>query len=127
MHEASLARAVVETVTMALEDRSIPLNAVAAISIRLGELAQVDEESLSMAYGFLIQDTELEGTELNFVRVPATLLCVNCATASDFSMERFYTCPACQGPCRIEHGLEFEVATIELAEMEKADERVCAD
>ncbi len=114
MHEVSLARAVVNTVLDALKDRGIKEQRVTSITLRIGDLAQVDLESLEFAFSFATLETELESCMLIFTTKDAVVMCTTCKQQSPYSMEHFYRCELCGGACELVSGKEFDVVSIEL-------------
>ncbi len=114
MHEASLARAVVNTVMDALKDKGLKDQRVTSITLRIGDLAQVDLESLEFAFSFATLETELESCRLMFTSKDAVVRCMDCKRQSSYSTEYFYRCKVCGGPCELVSGKEFDVISLEL-------------
>ncbi len=115
MHEASLARAMLSTVMDSLDERSLRGQDVVSITVRIGELAQIDPESLEFAFSFAAAETELEGCKLIFTTAVAELLCVSCQRLNTYDIEHLYRCVYCGGPCDLISGKEFDVISLELA------------
>ena len=114
MHEASIALNLIEAVEQRLEAR--PPATVAAIHVRVGELAGVSTEALEFAFDCLAAGTPLAGARLVFEQVPLTMACEACGRTSRVE-DLVFRCPACGSEkTRISTGRELEVRTLELAE-----------
>jgi hydrogenase nickel incorporation protein HypA/HybF len=114
MHEASIALNLIEAVEQRLEDR--PLSRVAAIHVRVGELAGVSTEALDFAFECLSAGTPLAGARLEFEVVPLTMTCGACGRTSRVE-DLVFRCPACGSEdTRVSTGRELEVRTLELAD-----------
>ncbi len=114
MHEASIALNLIEAVEQRLESR--PPATVAAIHVRVGELAGVSTEALDFAFECLAAGTPLAGARLVFEHVPLTMACDACGRTSRVE-DLVFRCPTCGSEkTRISTGRELEVRTLELAE-----------
>ncbi|WP_298382715.1 hydrogenase maturation nickel metallochaperone HypA [Ferrimicrobium sp.] len=122
MHEASLARAIIASVSEALDERHIDPRRVRRIHLDIGELAQVDVESLEFAFGFAVEESSLRTSSLVIASVPAVLACTQCGSRNLYSAEFFFTCPLCQGACVVEAGKEFDVVGLDLDDAELDDD-----
>ncbi|WP_298343447.1 hydrogenase maturation nickel metallochaperone HypA [Ferrimicrobium sp.] len=128
MHEASLARAVVTSVTEELATRDIDGARVSIVHLAVGELSQVDATSLRFAYEFAVEETQLRRSRLEIVRIPARLRCTSCGRASRFSPEYYFECSECGGGCQVEAGREFEITGIDLVDPDQVERGgVCYD
>ncbi|HVO34186.1 MAG TPA: hydrogenase maturation nickel metallochaperone HypA [Gemmatimonadales bacterium] len=114
MHEASIALNLIEAVEQRLESQ--PEARVAAIHVRVGELAGVSTEALDFAFQCLSVSTPLAGARLVFDVVPLTMACAACGRTSRVE-DLVFRCPACGSEnTRVSTGRELEVRTLELAE-----------
>jgi len=114
MHEASIALNLIEAVEQRLE--ALPAARVAAIHVRVGELAGVSTEALDFAFECLSAGTPLAGARLVFDVVPLTMTCDACGRTSRVE-DLVFRCPACGSEStRVSTGRELEVRTLELAE-----------
>lgn len=85
---------------------------VTAITLKIGQLASIVDDSVQFYWEILAQDTICAGAELVFERVPALLRCKVCEET--FGLERELTpCPSC-GSIAVEviQGEEFYVDSI---------------
>ncbi len=114
MHEASIALNLIEAVEQRLE--SHPGARVAAIHVRVGELAGVSTDALDFAFECLSACTSLAGARLVFELVPLTMTCDACGRTSPVE-DLVFRCPACGSEStRVASGRELEVRTLELVE-----------
>jgi hydrogenase nickel incorporation protein HypA/HybF len=114
MHEASIALNLIEAVEQRLE-AGTPAR-VAAIHVRVGELAGVSTEALEFAFQCLSAGTPLAGARLVFEDVPLTVVCGACGATNPVE-DLVFRCPACGSEkTRVSTGRELEVRTLELAE-----------
>ena len=112
MHELSIALNIVDGVLEEAEQRG-GLR-VAAVHLRLGPLAGVDEQALLFAYPLACEGTPVEGSRLVVQRTCARLYCPacerECAPVSLYDLR----CPICSGSdARIVHGTELEITALE--------------
>ncbi len=113
MHEASIALNLIEAVEQRLESQ--PGARVAAIHVRVGELAGVSAGALDFAFECLSAGTPLAGARLVFDVVPLAMACNDCGQTSKVE-DLVFRCPACGSEnTRVATGRELEVRTLELA------------
>jgi len=123
MHEAGIALNLIEAVLKRLAgepvDRVPPgagLPRVAAIHVRVGELAGVSTDALDFAFECLSARTPLAGARLVFDPVPLTVRCEACGQTTAVE-DLVFRCAACGSErTRIASGRELEVRTLELEE-----------
>ena len=113
MHEASIALNLIEAVEQRLESQP---GHVAAIHVRVGELAGVSTEALDFAFQCLSAGTPLAGARLVFDVIPLTMVCGACGRTSPVE-DLVFRCPACGSEStRVSTGRELEVRALDLAE-----------
>lgn len=96
MHEMSVALAVVDQVTEAV-DRAGTVTAVRTVRLQVGELAGVVPDSLTFCFELACAGTLLEGAELVTEAVQGRARCTPCAHEWAVGMPPRLTCPACGG------------------------------
>jgi len=114
MHEAGIAQTLIEAVQQRLV--SEPGARVAAIHVRVGELAGVSTDALDFAFECLSANTSLRGARLVFDPVPLTVHCEACGQTTPVE-DLIFRCGACGSErTRVASGRELEVRTLELEE-----------
>lgn len=83
MHEWALAEAVVKSVINLAQSKN--LRKVEFISLKVGEIQQIDLEVFDYALKELSKGTVLENAQLKYVLHPAKILCNNCGNTWDYS------------------------------------------
>ena len=87
---------------------------VSAITIKLGQLSSLIDDSIRFYWGLIAADTIAEKAELRFERVPAKALCLECNTEFALPKDSF-VCPKCGSErFRIVAGDEMTVESIEV-------------
>lgn len=86
-----------------------------ALRLRVGAMTGVVREALEFAFEVAREGTMAEGARLEIETVPASYWCGGCR--AEFAPAQFeYECPRCGQPsAEIRHGLELEVASLELS------------
>lgn len=94
----------------------------AKLGLRVGELAALDADSLTFGWEVLTRDTEFEGLTLEIEHVPWKNSCPTCG--EEFLVRDYQTqCPKCgEAVTRCVGGEELDIAYIELAEQEQAEQ-----
>lgn len=114
MHEVGIAASVLKAVREELTAR--PGMRAAVVSLRIGELAGVDPESLRFGFDALVKDSDLEPLALEVEYIAREQECLECAIR--FAADRYtLACPACgslRGRCIA--GDELDIASIQLEE-----------
>jgi len=114
VHELSIAASIVEIV-----ERSIPAEPavpVLRVSIRVGRLAGVVNDSLEFCFSAVTSGTRLDGATLAIESVPVTLRCGECGKTSVID-DIAFTCPSCASPgVSLETGTELQVTEVEIAD-----------
>ncbi len=87
---------------------------IGKISLIVGEMSGVVDESVSFYFGFLSKDTIAEGAALEFKKVPMTARCRDCKC--EFTPNEFdWSCPKCKGSSlEIIGGDELRIESIEV-------------
>lgn len=117
MHELSIARAIVGTVTDAVGGR-----AVERVRLRVGLLAGVVPDALHFGWGLATAGTLLEGAVLDVEHVPLGAVCVDCRAASLHEATPPLSCPECGGRAV----LTGDGRTLEITSVEMHDDAPCA-
>jgi len=118
---------IVESVTeslAALPDSSRGAR-VLAVTLRVGALASVVQDSLEFCYGIATEGTPLEGSRLVVNVLPVVVYCPRCAEDTALEGMQSFRCPRCGEPCaEIRQGRELEIESIEIDqdEMNEAEE-----
>ncbi|MGI8846926.1 MAG: hydrogenase maturation nickel metallochaperone HypA [Candidatus Dormibacteria bacterium] len=111
MHELSLAQAILDTVHKHSDARK-----VTRVTVRIGYFRQVVPDSLRFSWEVLIQDSEIDGCELEIEQVPAVVRCPACHKESTLDLP-LVMCPDCNSPdVELVSGEEFQIASIDVAE-----------
>lgn len=115
MHELSLAMNVVESVARLAAERRA--KRVLAVTLRIGSLAGVREESLRHGFGLACEGTALSGAELRVITVPVRVWCPTCLDEHDLPGLWPLACPRCGTPTgAIRAGRELDLESIDLEE-----------
>jgi hydrogenase nickel incorporation protein HypA/HybF len=115
MHELSIATSIVELVS----DHVVRAGGgiVRRVTLRIGRLAGVHEESLRFSFDLVREGTPLADAELVVFDVPVRIWCPACATEAELPGVQSFACPVCgtrSGDIRA--GRELDVESIELTE-----------
>jgi len=115
MHELSIAMSIVEMV----EEESARRGGlqVAAVHLRIGQLAGVVKEALVSSYEMACADTPLEGSQLVVEEVPVVMYCPSCDARQPVLASEWFNCPECGASVtEIVQGKELEVVSLEVDE-----------
>ncbi|MFE9017479.1 hydrogenase maturation nickel metallochaperone HypA [Streptomyces sp. NPDC007808] len=114
MHELSVATAIVERAgELARADGT---DTVAAVTVRVGELAGVVPDALDFAFEVARDGTALATARLVVEQVPAQAWCEPCTEEFAVGMPPFFWCPRCDRPStELRSGRELEITAIEPA------------
>ncbi|MFF0459724.1 hydrogenase maturation nickel metallochaperone HypA [Streptomyces mexicanus] len=112
MHELSIATAIVERAgELALAEGA---EAVAAVTVRVGELSGVVPDALDFAFEVARQGTALDGARLVVEHVTAQAYCGPCQEPFAVGMPPFFWCPRCDRPSQeLRRGRELEIVAVE--------------
>ncbi|HEX2999685.1 MAG TPA: hydrogenase maturation nickel metallochaperone HypA [Armatimonadota bacterium] len=87
---------------------------ITGITLVIGELSSVVDDSVQFYFDFLSKDTIAEGAKLTFKRIPATLRCRACGKTYP-KQESDFTCPSCGGDGMLTgDAREFYIESIEV-------------
>lgn len=115
MHEMSIALEVVGQVGDATRDRGA--TAVAAVRLRVGELAGVVPDALRFCFSLACEGTPLEGAELITEFVPGRARCTRCDTGEwPTGMPPELCCPGCGEAAELLCGRELAIAGVRWTE-----------
>lgn len=95
MHEFSLCQRVISIVLKKTQKMDQDAKQVSVITLRIGQLAGVDVESMRFWFPVAAKGTSLSGTSLKMLIEPAIARCVTCN--NEYEVAQFYAaCPQCQ-------------------------------
>jgi hydrogenase nickel incorporation protein HypA/HybF len=115
MHELSIANRIVELVSEQVRDAGG--GGVAAVTLQIGALSCVHEDSLRFSFGLVSEGTPLAGAELRIIHVPVVIWCAACGREVAIPGIQKFACPACGAPSGdIRAGRELDLESIELAD-----------
>jgi Zn finger protein HypA/HybF involved in hydrogenase expression len=111
MHEASIARSIVQTVREAA-----PAGArLRAVNFVCGTFSGVVDDSLLLWWQELTRDSDLAGVQLNIRHVPAMLTCDACGKSEPYqAMQTLEVACSCGRPRRLSGGHELHVESLEV-------------
>ena len=97
MHELPVAQSVIEQASAAAKQAGIAR--ITGITLVVGQLSDVIDESIGMYFGILVEGTPAEGAKLEFVHKPCRLRCAACEAAErphEYDKPpRGFACPVC--------------------------------
>ena len=110
MHEAALAESIIKiALDVAAENNS---KKISAVGLKLGDMAGVEIEALSLSFNVLTKNTVAEGAELKINRVPISARCNKCGKFFTVSHYNFF-CPECEGILILQSGRELLVEFVD--------------
>lgn len=111
MHELMVTESLLE---IALRHaREADAGRITDLYLVVGELSSIIDDSVQFYWDFVSEGTPAEGATLHFRRIPAEMVCQECAEAYD--PRDNLTCPACgSANVRIVSGQEFYLEAIEV-------------
>ena len=110
MHEYSLVRALLDRVDDSVREHGAI--SVAALRVRIGEVAGVEMELFSSAFELARTGTSCATADLELVAAPARWECTRCRVAAPRG--GVLRCPACGDPVRLAAGDEIVLERIEM-------------
>lgn len=115
MHEASIAKGILETALAALPQGQ---RRITAIRVVAGVFAGVERESLELYFQELSQGTAAQGAKLEVTHPPAHLVCTACGHSVCYSNEGDLpvNCAQCGASNKLEGGSELYLDTMEVEE-----------
>lgn len=112
MHEMAITQSILR-ITLDHAKR-VQAARVSAINIKLGQLASLVDDSICFYWELIAKDTIAEKAELRFERVPARVVCLDCANEFPLPKDSF-ACPQCHSErFRVTTGDEMTVESIEV-------------
>ena len=125
MHEMDIMMGVLDAVNQSASDAGA--TKVLKISLSVGEMTEVIEDSLVFAFEVLSEGTMCEGAELALNIIHPHSLCLECG--KDFDHDRFHmTCPYCGSyELSLRTGRELRIDSIEVDLPDDDDEDGDAD
>lgn len=120
MHELGLVSGILDVAIKTA--REAGASRVVSVSLRIGDMAEVNEESMDFAWDILREDDPLtaEATmEVEYVHPQS--VCVQCG--NEFSHDRFHLrCPACgSGQTMLVAGREMDIVSLEIETSDEDD------
>lgn len=96
------------------EGKKVGAKKIGKISLVIGEMSGIVDESVNFYFGFISKGTIAEGATLEFKRVPMTARCRDCH--NEFTPDEFdWSCPKCKGSSlEIIAGDELRIESIEV-------------
>jgi len=126
MHELSMADAMVKTVLDVAEKNDA--TEVLEVTIEIGKLTMLNPEQIKFLLDVLVEDTLLEGADINIVEIPVELKCNSCEYTGSADMDdsdhylAIVKCPECgERNVEITAGRECNVKNIKI-EKEEGDQ-----
>ena len=121
MHELGLVSGILDVAVKTA--REAGASRVVSVSLRIGDMAEVNEESMDFAWDILREDDPLtaEATmQVEYVRPRS--VCVQCG--NEFEHDRFHLrCPACgSGQTMLLAGREMDIVSMEIETPDEDDE-----
>jgi hydrogenase nickel incorporation protein HypA/HybF len=115
MHEASIAKGILETAAAALPR---PGARITRITVVAGVLTGVQTESLELYFAELSKGTVAQGAALHVKRPPARLVCTECKNQTPYENDGDLAvrCARCGGNNRLEGGEELFIESMEIEE-----------
>ena len=112
MHEMSIMMGVLDAVNSSAAQAGA--TRVLKVSLSIGEMTEIIEDSMRFAFEALGEGTLSEGAELDLTFVKPHSLCLECG--SDFDHDRFHmTCPRCGSyELSLQRGREMQIDSIEV-------------
>ena len=114
MHEVAVAQSLIALIEKERARRgNVP---VVGVGLRIGDLSDVNPDSLRFGYQCLITDTSLAGCELSIERVPAIGKCRRCTAENRFD-DFVFVCPNCGGSAiDLMSGQELEIVWLNIGD-----------
>ena len=115
MHEMAVTQSILD-IAVEHAERS-GAGRVTALNLVIGQLSSIVDDSVQFYWDIISKDTLCEGAVLNFERVPAQMVCVDCGHSYTLS-RGLEACPECGSfRVRIAAGDEFRLESFEVEEV----------
>ena len=110
MHEAALAESIIKISLETAEKNHS--KKISKVGLKLGDMAGVEIEALTMSFNVLKKNTAAENAELEINRVPIRAKCNKCGKI--FIVEHYnFFCPECDGILILQSGRELLVEYVD--------------
>lgn len=110
MHELSLVRSIIETLSDHAVKNCWPR--VTRVTLKIGKMRQVIPDVMRFSFSVASEGTPLEDAELEVVELPLSFICRTCGFAWD---EEVFSCPRCgSSDPEIRHGMELDIDSVEV-------------
>lgn len=126
MHELSMADAMVKTVLDVAEKNDAI--EILEVTIEVGKLTMLNPEQLKFLLDVLVENTMLEGAEINIVELPVEVKCNSCEFTGSADMDgsdhylAIVKCPECgERNVEVTAGRECNVKNIKIEKEEDED------
>jgi len=120
MHELSITQSILEIARRHAEEAKA--TRVKKLQLVLGEFSSFVDDSVQFYWDLIAKGTVCEGAALEFRRVPARLLCLDCRREYTLSGE-LAPCPECgSSKVRVTGGDEFRLESIDIETSESEDQ-----
>lgn len=112
MHELAITRSVIELVET--EKRRQGFSSTLEINLRVGEYSGIVPECIEDFFPLAAKGTAAEGARLNFEKIPAEFLCLDCGYEGDADRKNA-CCPSCRSTAlKMTKGREFFVESLKV-------------
>ena len=114
MHEMAVTQSILD-IALEYAERAGAAR-VTALNLVIGQLSSIVDDSVQFYWDIISKDTICEAATLNFERIPAQMLCLDCE--STYTLARgLEACPQCGSfRVRVAGGDEFRLESIEISE-----------
>ena len=119
MHEASIARRVIELAEAVAREH--PDRPLAVVRVRVGAFQSVVPDALRFAFEALKPGTACAGAELALTEIPLVLNCPRCGERPVAVPDFTPFCPDCGGLAEIVSGTELELDSVDLGDLTGAE------
>lgn len=115
MHELGIAESGLRAALQEMERQGA--SRILSVTLRIGDLAAVDPESMRFAFDAVINGTPAAGARLEIEHVPPVAWCQVCNKEFTTDSLNFFKCPGCGNySANLRRGREIELARLELDE-----------
>lgn len=112
MHELPVTQSILEIALRHAKDAGA--SKILGLNLKIGQLSSIVDESVQFYWDIIAEDTIAEGAKLNFNRIPAELLCLNCNQRYQPGEDEL-ACPACNSTrVKLVSGQEFLLESIDV-------------
>jgi hydrogenase nickel incorporation protein HypA/HybF len=115
MHEMAITQSILD-IAVEYAERGGAAH-VTALNLVIGQLSSIVDDSVQFYWDIISKGTLCEGAVLNFERIPAQMVCVDCGHTYTLS-RGLEACPECGSfRVRVAGGDEFRLESIEVEEL----------